>query len=120
MKITPDSVSVVKKTVKLGAPTGVTATQDSTAYFGELANKRLENLDKYEKNFFNTYKGATMSDLLKEDGYKNILKGVETAALSRMRQANKGKEGYDKNGYPVAKVGEKQAKAIAVKITGNK
>lgn len=120
MKITPDSVSVVKKTLTLGAPTGVTPTQDSTAYFRSVTDKRLENLKKYEQDFMKNFKGASLSDLMQDEGYKNILKGIESAALSRMRQADKGKPGFDKNGYPLPKITEKQKAAVASKLTGNK
>ena len=119
MKITPDSVSVVKKTLTLSAPTGgVKPTQDSTAYFRGVADKRLENLKKYEQDFFKNYKNAKLEDLMQEEGYKNIIKGVESAALNRIRQANKGKEGYDKNGYPLPKVSESTIKSAAKKLTG--
>lgn len=118
IKITPDSVSVVKKTLTLGAPKKMEATQDSTAYFRGLTEKRLENLKKYEQDFFKNFKNASLSDLMQEEGYKNILKGIESGALNRMRQANKGKEGFDKNGYPLPKVSAPAMKAIASKLTG--
>jgi hypothetical protein len=38
--------------------------------------------------------------------------------MSRDRQANKGKEGFDKNGFPLPKVSEKQKAVIVTKLTG--
>jgi len=119
MKITPDSVSVVKKTLTMSAPTGgVKPTADSTAFFQGVVDKRLANLDKFEKDFFKTYPNVTAQDLYKEEGYRNLLKGISEAALNKMRQANKGMEGYDKNGYPLPKISEKQKAAVVTKLTG--
>ena len=118
MKITPDSVSVVKKTLTLGAPTGIVATPDSSAFFQGVADKRLENLDKYERNWVKTYGNA--EGLNTDEGYRNIIKGISNAALNKMRQENKGKPGFDKNGYPLPKITEKQKAAVASKLTGNK
>ena len=119
IKITPDSISVVKKTLSLGAPTGgVKPTQDSTAYFQGVVDKRLMNLEKFEKDFFKTYPNVTAQDLYKEEGYRNLLKGISEGALNKMRQANKGKEGFDKNGFPLPKVSEATMKSVAKKLTG--
>ena len=122
MKITPDSVSVVKKTLTMAAPTGVTPTQDSTAYFRDLANSgTAEFMNLYNQKVKELKKlGDTQAEIsaLEDPKVKMLLTSAQKAAMSRDRQANKGKEGFDKNGFPLPKVSEKQKAVIVTKLTG--
>ena len=122
MKITPDSVSVVKKTLTMSAPTGVTPTQDSTAYFRDLANSgTAEFMNLYNQKVKELKKlGDTEAEIsaLQDPKVKMLLTSAQRAAMSRDRQANKGKEGFDKNGFPLPKVSEKQKAVIVTKLTG--
>jgi hypothetical protein len=65
---------------------GVTATKDSTAYFSNKADKLSASMKK--KNLKGDFRGGS-SDL----------KGALQALKDEYRQGNKGKSGYDKNGY---------------------
>jgi len=122
MKITPDSVSVVKKTLTMSAPTGVTPTPDSTAYFRDLANSKTDEFTNLYNQKVKELKklGDTQAEIsaLQDPKVKMLLTATQKAAMSRDRQANKGKEGFDKNGYPLPKVSEKQKAAVASKLTG--
>jgi hypothetical protein len=127
MKITPDSVSVVKKTLTLGAPTGgVKPTPDSTSFFksesmkyagqfSDLFDQKVKELRKYGATEDNAYAGA-----FDDPQVKLALKKSQIAGISRDRQANKGKEGFDKNGYPLPTISEATKKSVAAKLTGNK
>ena len=124
MKITPDSVSVVKKTLTLGAPTGIVATPDSTAFFksfsakygdefGRLFDAKVKELRKLGATEENAFSAA-----YEDPQVRLALKRAQTGAQAIERQANKGKEGFDKDGYPLPKVSAPAMKAIAKKLTG--
>jgi hypothetical protein len=124
MKITPDSISVVKKTLTMAAPTGVKPTADSTAFFksesmkysdefSNLFNQEVKELRRLGASEENAYSGA-----FENPKVKLALKKAQIAGMSRDRQANKGKEGFDKNGYPLPKVSEATMKSAAKKLTG--
>jgi hypothetical protein len=125
MKITPDSISVVKKTLTLGAPTGgVKPTPDSTAFFksesakygdefSNLFDQKVKELRKLGATEENAYGGA-----FDDPKVKLALKRTQIASMSRDRQANKGKEGFDKNGYPVANISAPAMKSVTKKLTG--
>jgi hypothetical protein len=124
MKITPDSVSVVKKTLTMAAPTGVKPTTDSTAFFksesakysdefSNLFNQEVKALRRLGASEENAYAGA-----FEDPKVRLALKKSQIAGISRDRQANKGKEGFDKNGYPLPKVSEATMKSVAKKLTG--
>lgn len=65
----------------------LTATKDSTQYFS----------DKLKENIANHFKAKTKSE--KEDAAKKATQSKN----SLIRQGNKGKPGFDKNGFPVKK-----------------
>jgi len=124
MKITPDSISVVKKTLTMAAPTGVKPTADSTAFFKSESAKYG---DEFSNLFDQKVKELRKLGVTEEDAYggafddpkvKLALKRTKIASMSRDRQANKGKEGFDKNGYPLPKVSEATIKSAAKKLTG--
>ena len=117
MKITPESVSAVKTTLKLGgptggilAPTGIVATQDSTKYFDERATEKFKTAVNYynqAKQYFKDMGVADnrINDYIMAGGYEKkfteLMNAGDPDIESRDRQANKGKPGYDKNGYPL-------------------
>jgi len=124
MKITPDSLSVVKKTLTLGAPTGIVPTQDSTSYFRELSKS---NFDKFKTLFdskVNELKRFGAKDpevaVLEDPQVKKYLDIAGFAAMARDRQANKGKEGFDKNGFPLAVPSAATMQSAKQKLTGKK
>jgi hypothetical protein len=87
-------MATVKKTIKK-AQAGTTATKDSTAYF---QNKAKENFQKASDRY--SYSNPEIRKKASE--YTN--KAIQ-AQKDELRQANKGKKGYDKNGYSIKKNG---------------
>jgi len=80
----------MKKVVKK-AQNGAKATKDSTDYFNKEAKKNFQKAsDRYG------------SPSLSKEASKYSDKAI-SAQKSSLRQSNKGKPGYDKNGYPIKK-----------------
>lgn len=117
MKITPESVSAVKTTLKLGgptggilAPTGIVATPDSTKYFNDITTEKFKTAVEYynQAKKYLTSLGVpdnSINDYMRSGGYEKrfteLMNAVDPYEQARDRQANKGKPGYDKNGYPL-------------------
>jgi len=89
----------VKKPVKK-MQTGGKASADSTKYFNEAANRRNARLRQIESDYAKDFPGTSVGT---DDEYKSVLKGLRKNLEDRDRQANKGKPGYDKDGYPLKK-----------------
>jgi hypothetical protein len=87
--------------------TTVKPTRDSTAYYRNQAIKATSEQD------FDLQRGDIKS-------YKKNLDREKAAKAAQARQANKGKPGYDKNGFPLPKMqsGAKGAVKLAPKKKG--
>jgi hypothetical protein len=87
--------------------TTVKPTRDSTGYYRNQAIRATSEQD------FDLERGDIKS-------YKKNLDREKAAKAAQARQANKGKPGYDKNGFPLPKIqsGAKGAVKLAPKKNG--
>lgn len=131
MKITPESVSAVKTTLKLGGPTGglqsltgVTATPDSTQYYDDKSRQMYERAANYYNRAINFYRSMGHSAESALDSFRNsgdlkiwekMMDDINPSIEAKDRQANKGKPGYNENGYPLPQVAPKTTPAPASK-----
>lgn len=85
----------------------VKPTADSTAYYRNRMISRVPS----------GYEALESGDLKK---YNQYVKVQEKDIDNRNRQANKGKAGYDKNGFPIPKIksASKTTSKLGVKKTG--
>ncbi len=92
-KIMKDSAhKKVKSSVIPKAQMGVEKTKDSTAYFKKSADINAKVARTAAK-----YGDRNLSEKAMKDSYEDT--------RSMLRQTRKGQPGYDKNGYPVKKMG---------------
>ena len=114
--------TVAKKATMKKAQMGISQkpTADSTKYFNEQANFRMKRLSQIQDEYSKKYPGESVGS---DTEYKTVSKGLLKNLEDRNRQANKGKPGYDANGYPLKKqkmggVTKKTAvkKAVAKKV----
>ena len=87
--------------------TTVKSTPDSTSYYRNKAMQATSDQD-FAANFGN------------RAAYSKAVKAEAKANENKARQANKGKAGYDKNGFPIPKIksGFKTASKLGAKKTG--
>lgn len=72
---------------RLTGNTTIVPTADSTAYYGNI-------------EYISKLKGLTATTKPEMDKQFKLMK---KAKIDRYRQSNKGKAGYDKNGFPIKK-----------------
>jgi hypothetical protein len=87
--------------------TTVKPTRDSTGYYRNQAIRATSEQD-FAANFGN------------KTAYSKAVKAEAKANENKARQANKGKPGYDKNGFPLPKIqsGTKGVGKLAAKKNG--
>jgi len=77
------------------------ATADSSVYF---SNQRQAEFKTQADLVKNSKPGSSLDSIFKSTPFQESRKREETARSNQARQANKGKTGYDKDGYPVQKM----------------
>lgn len=87
--------------------TTVKSTPDSTSYYRNKAIQATSDQD-FAANFGN------------RSAYSKAVKAEAKANENKARQANKGKAGYDANGFPIPKIksASKNASKLGAKKTG--
>lgn len=111
--------SVKKPVKKAQMGTSMKASADSTKYFNEQANKRMARMNQIQGEYAKNFPGVSVSS---DDEYKGLSKGMLKNLADRNRQANKGKPGFDKDGYPLKKqkMGGVTKKSVAKKAVAKK
>ena len=92
-------MSTIKK-----AQNGVKATKDSTTYFKNKVNEVSGKIKKEIPNL-PRFKSTDPDDNKRSQNMRNLVSEKKKAISNQLRQSNKGKPGYDANGFPKKKDG---------------
>ena len=84
------------------AQDGVKATKDSTAYFKNKVNEVSGKIKKEIPNL-PRFKSTDPDDNKRSQNMRNLVSEKKKAISNQLRQSNKGKSGYNDNGFPVKK-----------------